>query len=228
MFRSNYAIGDFLLFSERVYDRMFELHNSYVWPLHFVAMAIGLFLLVVAVRPRPRFVRIAFALLTVIWLFVAAVFVYGRYAAINWAAIYLLPLFVAMAAVLLFWAVRSKVPELEQKTGLALLIAVGVLAFSIVGYPLLGLITGKSWSTAEVFGISPDPTVVATLAFVSLVRVSRALLPMLLATVWTAITALTLYALDRSDFFVAPLAAFLCIAAYVIETRQRRSSGTRA
>ena len=27
MWRSNIALEDFLLFSERVYDRMFELHN---------------------------------------------------------------------------------------------------------------------------------------------------------------------------------------------------------
>ncbi len=227
MFRSNYAIGDFLLFSERVYDRMFELHNAHLWPLHVVALAIGLLLLVVAVRPSPRLIRIALGLLSIAWLFVAVVFLYGRYAAINWAAIYLLPIFAVAAAALMFWALRSQAPVLERGRGLAFLTALGVLAFSIVCYPLLGLVTERSWGMAEVFGITPDPTVMATLAFLALVRSSPALLPMLVVALWTVVTALTLYALGRSDFFIGPLAAVLCIAAYMVGTRHSHSRETR-
>lgn len=227
MFRSNYAIGDFLLFSERVYDRMFELHNAYLWPLHVVAFAIGLLLLVVAVRPRSGLNRIAFALLSIVWLFVAVTFLYGRYAAINWAAIYLLPIFVVSAAVLMFWAMRSEAPVLERGRGFAAIAAVGAIAFSVVGYPLLGLITERSWGMAEFFGITPDPTAIATLGLLALVRGAKALLPMIVVTLWMVVSALTLYALGRNDFFVGPLAAVLCIAAYVVGMRRRHSSETR-
>ena len=228
MFRSNYAIGDFLLFSERVYDRMFELYNIHLWPLHVVAILVGLFVVWVAINPRPQTVRLALGLLSVTWLFVAVVFLYGRYAAINWAVVYTLPLFVLVAIVLAVWAMRSDAPGLEQRSGFAFFVAVGVLIFSIVGYPLLGFATGRHWMTAEVFGMTPEPTVIATLAFLALVRRGRALTPMLVASLWTVVTALTLYALDRSDFFVGPLAAVLCIAAYIIGTRRHQTSATKA
>src|SRR5215212_2754101 len=48
-----YALEDFLLFSPRVYWRMFELHNEAVWPLHVVALLLGSAILVWVVRPRP-------------------------------------------------------------------------------------------------------------------------------------------------------------------------------
>ena len=47
-----YRAEDFLLFSPRVYWRMFELHNAALWPLHVLTLAAGLIiLLLIAWRP---------------------------------------------------------------------------------------------------------------------------------------------------------------------------------
>jgi hypothetical protein len=48
-----YRPEDFLLFSPRVYFRMFEAHNAAVWPLQYLMLGIGLILLMLALR-RPR------------------------------------------------------------------------------------------------------------------------------------------------------------------------------
>ena len=37
-----YRAVNFLLFSPRVYWRMFELHNAALWPLHVLTLAAGL------------------------------------------------------------------------------------------------------------------------------------------------------------------------------------------
>src|SRR5687768_15818374 len=48
-----YRPEDFLLFSPRVYWRMFEQYNAALWPLHVLALAAGLvIILLVAWRPR--------------------------------------------------------------------------------------------------------------------------------------------------------------------------------
>ena len=50
-----YRPEDFLLFSPRVYWRMFELHNAALWPLHVLTLAAGLIIiLLIAWRPRSR------------------------------------------------------------------------------------------------------------------------------------------------------------------------------
>ena len=40
-----YRPEDFLLFSPRVYWRMFELHNAALWPLQVLALAAGLIII---------------------------------------------------------------------------------------------------------------------------------------------------------------------------------------
>ena len=59
-----YRPEDFLLFSPRVYWRMFELHNAALWPLQVLALAAGLIIIVLThvaaerlctmARTRPR------------------------------------------------------------------------------------------------------------------------------------------------------------------------------
>jgi len=47
-----YRAEDFLLFSPRVYWRMFELHNAALWPLHMLTLAAGVvIILLIAWRP---------------------------------------------------------------------------------------------------------------------------------------------------------------------------------
>lgn len=213
--RLNYSIDDFLLFSPRVYDRMFELHNLAVWPAHAITIAIGLFLLAVAFRPNPHAVRGAFALLALAWSFVAIAFFAMRYASINWAALYVSPLFALMALVLVFFAVRPRPPVLSAGALMPRVIGVGVLLFSLVGYPLLGHLTGKPWQGAQVFGIAPDPTIMATLGFLTLCTGSGVLAAMIIPALWAMATGLTLYALDRPEFVAAPVAAALCFTAHL-------------
>lgn len=220
MWRSNIALEDFLLFSERVYDRMFELHNLAVWPLHILTFAVGLFLIVVVVRPRPHLIRIALALLSGLWIFVAVAFVYGRYAQINWAVVYLLPLFAVVAALLAYLSARKRRPLMEHPSDISRVVAIGVLLFAVFGFPLLAIISGRPFWQAEFFGVSPDPTAVATLAFLSINRGPRGLGVMLIIALWVVATALTLFTLGRRDFFVVPLAAAICIGSWVLGSRR--------
>ncbi len=82
-----YRPEDFLLFSPRVYWRMFELHNAAFWPLHFATLAAGLaIILLVLRRPSSRGLWVAL-ILAALWAFVGLTFLWGRYAAINWAIV---------------------------------------------------------------------------------------------------------------------------------------------
>jgi uncharacterized membrane protein YwaF len=83
-----YRAEDFLLFSPRVYWRMFELHNAALWPLHVLTLAAGLIIiLLIARRPGTGARWIAF-ILAMLWIFVGWSFLWNRYATINWAAAY--------------------------------------------------------------------------------------------------------------------------------------------
>ena len=88
-----YRPGDMLLFSPRVYWRMFELQNAAVWPLQLVTLIAGLAMIfLIVARPNGHQRWIAFVL-AVLWVFVGWTFLWYRYAAINWAMSYVAPLF---------------------------------------------------------------------------------------------------------------------------------------
>ena len=96
-----YRAEDFLLFSPRVYWRLFESHNAALWPLHVVTLAAGLaIILLIARRPKIPTRWIAL-ILAILWIFVGWSFLWNRYSTINWAAVYIAPAFLVQGALLL-------------------------------------------------------------------------------------------------------------------------------
>jgi hypothetical protein len=90
----SYTLEDFLLFSPRVYWRLFELHNKAVWPLQILTLLLGTAVLVWVVQPRPWSDRVISAILASTWIWIAWAFLWNRYSQINWAMAYAAPVFV--------------------------------------------------------------------------------------------------------------------------------------
>jgi hypothetical protein len=158
-----YRLSSFLMFSPQTYWRLIELHNLDVWPAHLVALAVGLALLWLAASRRAGAARVLAALLAPIWLWVGWAFHWQHYATINWAAQYFALAFALQAVLLLGLGTLPRDAHAPsaggavQKLGWLLAVA-GVLL-----YPLAGLLAGRPWTQAEVFGITPEPTALATL-----------------------------------------------------------------
>jgi len=101
-----YRAEDFLLFSPRVYWRLFELHNAALWPLHLLTLAAGLIVILLIARRPGGGTRWPALILAVLWIFVGWSFLWNRYATINWAAAYLAPAFAVEGILLLIVSLR--------------------------------------------------------------------------------------------------------------------------
>jgi hypothetical protein len=189
----SYGLSDFLLFSPRAYWRMFELHNAAWWPLPVATLAAGITALALAVfRPRHHARWIAL-ILAVLWAWVAWSFFWQRYAEINWAAIYVAPMFALQAMLLLAigtWHDRLRFDHrgVIGAAGLAL------IAFAILAYPLLAPALGRPWAGAEIFGIAPDPTAIGTLGFLLVARGRWTFVLLPVPLVWCVASGVTLWA----------------------------------
>lgn len=216
----SYRPEDFLLFSEPVYWRLFERHNAALWPAPLAAVPASAFLLYAAWRPSLAGSRLAGMVLAGAWLSAGLLFLGQRYAAVNWAATYVVPFFVAQAVLVaaLGWrgAFAAVRPGLPQMMGMALLVWAACL------HPLLPLADGRPIAGAEPFGIAPDPTAMATLglAVLSRSRWRSVLLPVPL--LWCLASWLTLDTIGTWEAWVPLAAAAATLAAVAAALPQRR------
>ena len=189
-----YRVGSFLLFSPRTYHRLFELYNLAIWPAQLAGVAIGLAIiaLLIGKHRRDRFIP---ALVAACWLWVAWAFLYQRYAQINWAAPWFAAAFAFEALLLIGLGVVAGRIVFPPSRGPGFWIAIALIAACVVGYPLLAPINGRPWSTAETFGVAPDPTAIATLATLVLVRGRIRWLLLIVPLLWCAVAAATQWAM---------------------------------
>ena len=217
-----YSLRDLLLFSPQTYYRLFELYNLAWWPLHILALALSIAVLVLGWRGGNRAGRIIAAILALSWVWVAGAFHWQRYASINLAAEYFAWAFVAQG-LLLVWmgVVRGRLTP-AQTSSFKFRAGLGIVFFALALFPVIGALFGRGWTQAEVFGMAPDPTALATLGVLLLAngRYAYALYPIPVA--WCLISGATLWTMEAPDFAIMPAAALLAVSVAVGHALMRR------
>lgn len=219
----SYRPSSFLLFSERTYRRLFERYNAELWPAQGLALGLGIVLMALVLRGGAGAWRAALAILGAGWFWVAWAFLAERYVDINWAAAGFVAAFACEAAALLVAAVACA-PRAGRAGAAGLAIGIGLLAIALVGWPALALLPGRRVAAAEVFGLAPDPTVLATFGVLALLRL-RSVAPWrwaqrllvgllwLVPLAWCAFSATLLGAMHAPEAALLPLAAVLALIA---------------
>ena len=206
-----YRLTSFLLFSPRTYYRLLELYNLAIWPAQLAGVAIGLAIVALLIGKRDHRDRIIAGLLAVCWLWVAWAFHYQRYAQINWAAQWCAWAFAFQALLLVVVGVLAGRLVLQPASGRKLRIAISIVAITVLGYPVLALLAGRPWSTVETFGVAADPTAIASVAVLALVRGRIRWLLLVVPLLWCAITAATLWAMKAPEAVVVVGVAALAL-----------------
>jgi hypothetical protein len=210
-----YRLEDFLLFSPRVYWRMFELHNAAFWPLHLLTLAAGLaIVLLVLRRPRGHGLWVALVL-AALFAFAGWSFLWSRYAAINWAITYVAPAF-GLQALLLVIGGAARGGLAFDRRDIAGRLGLLITVIGLVVYPLLPPLFGRPWASAEVFGIAPDPTAIAALGV--LLAASGGPVPLLfpIPLLWLLLSGLTLHAMGDPQAWLPLLAVGITVAALTL------------
>jgi hypothetical protein len=206
-----YRLSDLLLFSPRTYYRMFELYHAATWPVHVVVLASALSIVVLARRVDSWAQRTIAGVVATWWMWVGIAFHLDRYATINWSAKYFAALFVAQAILLVWYGVVRAELRLELPRSRRGKVAAGLLILAVL-YPVFGMLAGRQWNQLELLGLTPDPTVIGTLALLAM-SVTRAPRPLLIIPiVWCVIGAATLWALGSAETWVVLLSGLCGVA----------------
>jgi hypothetical protein len=219
-----YTLSDFLLFSPRTYYRLIERHNEAVWPGQIVAIGLGLAIAGLLRRPAPWQGRVVSAILAALWSWVAWAFLWRRFATINWAVTYLVWPF-AIEVLLLVWVgvIRGRLgfrwaPNAREILGVAL------VTFSVTLYPMLASLLHRGWRQAEVFGVAPDPTVIATIGLLLLAEGPPHWGLLAVPVLWCLISGATLSAMGSPEAAFVLSAALLAVVASACSRRRSQLS----
>jgi hypothetical protein len=212
----SYRPSDFLMFSPRLYWRLFEGLNRDAWPL---ALLLAMCITAGAWRAARRgAVRLLTAALALAWLAVALLFLRERYAPINWAIEWIWPLFVLQGLLLALLAAKAMpiTPRPGRPGGAARVL----LVWALLLHPLLPLPDGRPLQQAELPGLAPEPTVLLTLALLLAYRQAPPLAHLLwpLPLAWCAFSAATLATLGSRQALV-PAAALLLVTWALLPSR---------
>lgn len=186
-----YTLSDFLMFSPRTYYRLLELYNRAIWPAQLAGVAAGVAIVALLATRFGGRERIIAGLLAACWLWIAWAFHYQSYAQINTAAPWFAAAFALQALLLIAVGVLARRMILQAPNRMA----ISLIAIVVLGYPLLAPLTGRAWTTAETFGVAPDPTAIATVATLALVRGRIRWLLLAVPLLWCAVAAATLWAM---------------------------------
>jgi hypothetical protein len=211
----SYSLVDLIPFSRETYFRLFERYNVGVWPAPIIGLAIGLTALFTARRVEGRVLRAPFLLTAACWVWVGWVFQIHWYAPLSWPGIYFGIGFVLQGVLMAVVLGRSPPAESPEGASRHPGSALWILVFALALQPLLGLLSGRPWYGLEVFGSAPDPTVLATLGLLLMVRHPLRWLLSVIPLAWCLISGATLWVLSVPTWPVMPLAAALYIGVIV-------------
>jgi hypothetical protein len=216
----SYSLQDLLMFSPRVYYRLIEHYNEAIWPAQLLTVGLGLAILYLLLRQAVSGRRIVPVILGALWIWVAWAFLWERYATINWPVAYVVPFFVLQGLLLIGAGAiggRLHFPAPLTSVGYGGLALFGA---ALILYPALAPLMGRSWVAAEIFGLAPDPTALATLAVLALADGWTRWLLMIVPGIWCVLSAATLSALGAGEYFVPTAGALAAIGIAIARARQ--------
>ena len=187
---TSYSLSDFILFSDRVYYRQFELYNHAIWPLHLIAIVFSLVIIYTLWKKPVWAGRLIAVLLTVSWVWVAWAFLFERFYQIHVVANWYALGFVLQAGLITWYGVIKNQFTLSEESRPRINIGLVLLFISLIIYPFIAFITGRSWLQFEMFSLTPDPTVLATIAILYLCKVYSMLY--VIPIIWLLISGVTL------------------------------------
>ena len=217
-----WALQDLLLFSPRVYWRLFALENEAYWPVQPVVLAAVALLALCFIWGRQPSGRWLGPVLGAAWLWTGWQFVALRYGTVNWVAPTLAWGFCAEAALLAGLGLSGRLVFLRPGRGAG--IGIGLLAAAVLVWPALAPLDGRSWREAEIVAIAPDPTAVATLGLLALAARSRWTALLCVApALWLAVSALTLFTMGAWQGWAVLAALLAGLAAWAAPCAGRRA-----
>ena len=176
-----------LPFSRQEFLQVFADYNQSVWPFQVLAAGLGVMVLVFLFVEREWADRTIAGILAAFWAVMAVGYHWLFFSVINPAAYLFGGLFLVVAVVFLIEGVVRAHTHFRMQWNWRGWLAMALVGYSMVVYPVLGLVMTHPYPETPLFGVAPCPTTIFTLGLLLLASHPHPVLIAAVPLVWTAV-----------------------------------------
>lgn len=211
-----------LPFTHEAFLEVFRAYNVAIWPTQIIAYGLGAVAVLLLLRSGLRSSAAILGILALMWIWTGIAYHMVFFSAINPAA-YLFGGFFVLQGVLLSRFAFLGRTIFGLPSDVSGIFGIGVIAYALVLYPIIGKLAGQSDPLAPVFGVAPCPLVIFTFGLLLQAKpVPFALL--VIPALWSLVGGSAAFLLDVPQDWFLLLSGLLVAAALVLERRQRNAS----
>ena len=205
---------------------VFHRYNEAVWPAQVALVLLAVAALALAARGEGSVARgrAVAGVLALLWTWMGVAYHLAFFRAINPAAVVFGVAFVAQGAALLWYGVRRGRLAFRVPRGLRSAAGWLLVAYALVGYPLLGIALGHRYPAAPTFGL-PCPTTIFTLGLLLWTERPPPWGVLAIPLAWAAIGTSAAVQLGMREDFGLAVAAVVVVAVTLRERLGPRLKG---
>jgi hypothetical protein len=211
-----------LPFSRQQFIAIFADYNAGVWPAQLVAYLLGLFIVVLLVRPFKGGGRILGAALAVMWIWTGIAYHGLYFSAINKAAPGFAAFFVLQGIALIYAGATQRL-DASNERGWVVWLGWCLVIYALVVYPSIGMAFGHRYPELPMFGITPCPVTIFTFGVLLLVRPGVPWWVAMIPLAWSLIGGSAAFLLDVPQDWLLLLSG--AVAAPTVLLRRAHGAG---
>lgn len=199
-----------LPFTVEQFFNVFRAYNGGLWPAIPVAYALGGAVLWAIVSRWVFAARLSAVALAPMWLWTGVAYHIAYFAEINPLAFLFGGLFVAEAILLVVFGAGRR-PITFGATGLQAVAGWGLIVYTVIAYPLIGLLSGHPLAELPQFGVAPCPVTLFTFGVLLLARPPVPWVLLVVPIVWSLIGGSAAFLLHVPQDWMLPLSGVVAL-----------------
>ena len=176
-----------LPFTREQFLAVFVAYNEAVWPAQVLAYLLGLLMVVFILWPSEQRSRIIATGLAAMWLWTGVAYHGMHFSAISNGAWSFAALFVVQGLMFVEAGVLRTRLSFGLSGGWTCVLGWALVAYSSIGYPLLGQVLGHGYPAMPMFGITPCPVTLFTFGLFLLTTEPVPLRLLVIPVIWSFI-----------------------------------------
>jgi hypothetical protein len=206
-----------LPFTRDEFFLLFATYNGDIWPIQLVALGLGGSATALALWPRSYLHRAVWLAVASMWIWTGAVYHIVYFSVINPIAYVFGALFVLHGFLLFRSGVRIDGLPFANQWKDAQWVGMGLMVFSAIVYPALGVMSGHVFPSAPSFGVTPCPLTIFTFGLTMMTRAPAPSVLLIVPVIWSVIGGTAAIFLGVYEDF----ALFISAVAVVVLTWRR-------